>query len=530
LTEAAVRSRQHSVLRKNGYYLILGGITIAAILVAWWSTYWGVKVGYDSLFYLTAAQNFLKGLGLTRLGANGSLLPLTHYPPLYSLYVAVFHVVFPNDVMMAARWGAIFSYGAGGIVFSLLTRRYTRSNFAGLLGALAFLASPVILNVSLAAFSEGLYLVWMMLALAWITKMLEKLDWKSVTVAAVFSALACLTRYVGVSVIGLGGLAIWLLSRQPLKKKLLMTLWYGLVSVFPLGVWYLRNWQLTGSFSNRVFGVHLPPVKELIAAGELVTTWFFPTILPAGLRLACFMLLTGCILALMVTWRRRLLAEKTSPLGDAAFRFVLLNGIYIFIYWALLWVSRAFFDYSTRWETRILSPLYINLLLIGLVTAWNGLRLESSLPRRIGAISLGFLFVSVFAVLSVRFLLDTRSQGSGFASRAWRQSETIQLLRTLPEATELYSNEAAGIYFQLGRPAFGLPERYDSVKDQENPDYLVNLEAMKQALLASNAVLVIIKPYRHSDVYPPLEKLLEGLELYRQTADGEIYTRPSFIP
>lgn len=41
---------------------------------------WGIGVGYDSVFYLSAADNLLNGLGLSRLDGYYNVIPLTHYP------------------------------------------------------------------------------------------------------------------------------------------------------------------------------------------------------------------------------------------------------------------------------------------------------------------------------------------------------------------------------------------------------------------------------------------------------------------
>ena len=61
---------------------------ILAVVIAIAGTRWGLAVDDDSYRYITAARNLAGGLGLGALTADGTIIPLTHHPPLVSLSLA----------------------------------------------------------------------------------------------------------------------------------------------------------------------------------------------------------------------------------------------------------------------------------------------------------------------------------------------------------------------------------------------------------------------------------------------------------
>jgi hypothetical protein len=71
--------------------LVLLGTSVWIFL----SSRWGVGVIHDSIFYLSSAGNLVNHNGRQWSASDGSLHPLTHFPPLYSLLIAsimLFHV------------------------------------------------------------------------------------------------------------------------------------------------------------------------------------------------------------------------------------------------------------------------------------------------------------------------------------------------------------------------------------------------------------------------------------------------------
>jgi len=516
-------------IKNNFFVILLACLGLGGFLVTWISTPWGVRAGYDSLFYLTAAQNVLKGLGLSRLMAEGTVIPLTHFPPLYSLVVAGFSFLVNGDILLSTRWTAVLIFGINIVLFGYLCYRYSQSKLAGILGAVFCLFSPILLNVNISAFSEGLYIALLLPAFFFINESLTYLKWRYLFIAAVFSALCCLTRYVGITVILTGLLAILFLSRLSLKKKIGAASLFSFVSSLPIAFWYFRNWILTGSMTNRVFAVHLPGKVDLYEALNTVTNWIFPETLSFLVRLGGWVVVFVFVGLVAFKWGRPLM-KSGRLLEEPSLRLVLLLILHEGLYLFSLLVSRSFFDSSTQWEQRILSPLYIISALLTLIVLWNGLHLERYNWRKIILVALLLLLFISYLPISIDFLSKSYTEGFGFTGLAWQNSPTMQILKHFPPDSLFYSNNATAIYFVLGKPANGIPERYDSVKAQARSDYKENLTRMRQQLQQSKSALVIFNPYRNVPEYPSLDELTDGLEVYEKTKDGTVYVTPNKNP
>ena len=515
---------------KNSWFVILlACLGLGGILATWISTPWGVRVGYDSLFYLSAAQNVLKGLGLSRLMAEGTVIPLTHFPPLYSLVVAGFSFLVDGDILLSTRWTAVLIFGIIIVLFGYLCYRYSQSKLAGILGAVFCLFSPILLNVNISAFSEGLYIALLLPAIFFINESLTSLKWRYLFIAAFFSAFGCLTRYVGITVILTGLLAILFLNRLSLKKKIGAASLFSIASSLPIAFWYLRNWILSGSMTNRVFAVHLPGKADLYQALNTVTNWIFPETLSFWVRLGGWIVIFVFIGLVAFMWGRSLM-KSGRLLDESSFRIVLLIILYEGVYLFSLLVSRSFFDSSTQWEQRILSPLYIISALLTLIVLWNGMHLEHVTWRKIILVTLLLLLFINYFPTSMDFLSTSYVEGLGLTGLTWQNSPTMQILKRFPLDSLFYSNNATAIYFILGKPANGIPERYDSVKAQARSDYKENLNKMRQKLQQSNSALVIFNPYRNVPEYPPLDELTDGLVVYEKTKDGTVYVTPNKNP
>ncbi len=516
-------------LTNNWFLALLGCLALGGILMTWVSTPWGVRAGYDSLFYLSAAENVLKGLGLGRLTAEGQVIPLTHFPPLYSLVVAGFSFLVNGDILSSARWTAVLIFGSNIILFGYLCYRYTHSELAGILGACFCLFSPILLDVNIAAFSEGLYIAFLLPGLFLINESLADLKVRSLLLAAGFTALCSLTRYVGLTVILTGWLAILFLNGFPLKKKVEAAALYGSASALPIALWTLRNWIIAGSTTNRTFAVHFPGKADLSQALNTFTIWILPESLPLQIRVGIWLVMLVLIGLVVFQWAR-ILMNREGLVREPSFRFVMLLALSEGVYLFSLLVSRSFFDSSTRWEQRILSPLYIVSALLALIVLWNGLQLERYRWRKMALAAFVLLLLCEYLPASIGFLNENRIDGVGFTGSAWRNSQTMQVLKRFLPDSIFYSNNATAIYFGLGIPANGIPERYDSVKAQFRLDFADNLMKMRQKLEQPNTALAIFNPYRDVPENPPLEELTEGLVVFEKTKDGIIYVSPNQIP
>jgi hypothetical protein len=197
------------------------------------------------------------------------------------------------------------------------------------------------------------------------------------------------------------------------------------------------------------------------------------------------------------------------------------------IYSLSLLASRSFFDASTRWNSRILSPLYLAGFLAVIVIVWQAGQVEGSRWRKILASGVIVALSAFYMPQMYQFLVASYREGSGFSGASWKNSETMQMVKQFPLGGVLYSNNPTAIYFVLGRQAISTPEQYDRVKKKYRPEFEQNLIIMRQRLKEPGSALVIFDPYQEVRENPPLEVLTDGLLIFQDTTDGAIYVDAS---
>ncbi len=405
----------------------------------------------DSVHYLSAAENLRKGLGYATsvVPWNGPFpRPVTAWPPLYP---AVLAVVTALAGVTAGPWALNM------LLLAASTWQVARA--APLLGVIAFMVSPAVVSVHSYAWSEPLFLLLAVLSLRSQERLLEKPGSKpllTAVIAAVVTALACLTRYLGVA-LAVSGALVLIASRRRL-----LGLAYGALSVTPLGLWLCRNYSLTGTLTgNRsASGRELP---ELIReAAMTLGGWIVPV---SSLRIVALLTLlaAGVILALRSNFDR-----SDSP-------YIAFGAVYLFMLIAFAWTVA--FDPLT---TRLMVPLVLPMVILA------ARRLDLRKRGLAGAMAL--LLVAGPALVTARDLVfvATVTKGRGYRAARWRETEAVRMavLRQGPFAGDgiIYSDAPDVLYLYSGRPVRYLPE--------EGPEEAADLAELREGSI----VLVGVNP------------------------------------
>jgi 4-amino-4-deoxy-L-arabinose transferase-like glycosyltransferase len=504
-------------------FLAVLGTTI--ILVC---TPWGIGVGYDSVFYLSSAENLLAGRGLHwPLGGN-ELKPLTHYPPLYPFMLAGLGML-GVDLVLGARLMAAVLFGANVGLLGWLVWRHTSSKWAALAVSILALVSPSLLTVHLEAMTEPLFVLLLLLSIALLAEHLRGTRKWPLIASAVFAGLAGITRYIGPSIVAAAGLGLIVLGSGRLLKRIGAAALYTVLGLTPVVGWYFRNASLADSATNRELLYHPIMASKLKAGADTVSAWLLPISISLRVRVAVFggilILFAGCLLwRIIVALRRRAEWGERPPQG---FHLTILLILFCTMYVVILSLSLTFVDASTRLNTRILSPLYVaSLLLFVLVLAspWF-----LSTVRRARLLLLSAIWVAVCALYlldSLGLLATMRSEGGGFTGRTWQSSETVASVRDLDPSGILYSTESLPLYFLTGRPAYWVPEKINPLEAREEEDYDAYMDLMRERLKEPASALVIFNRSFNRTELPPVEEVVDGLSLMKRTSDGAIYVDP----
>ena len=185
--------------------LLLALVGISCLLFV--NSPWGVGVTHDSIFYLSSAENLVKHSGLQWAGSDGSLHPLTHFPPLYPLVIA-FIMGFGASAARAATWFAAILLGLNIFTSGCLVYHFSRSKVLSVLAALTLAASVGFVDLHLVALSEPLFIWLILCSIGLLGVYFVKPSLKLLLASALLAAISVLTRYVGMAVIATGFLAI----------------------------------------------------------------------------------------------------------------------------------------------------------------------------------------------------------------------------------------------------------------------------------------------------------------------------------
>ena len=412
----------------------------ASVLIGAAMIPYGPGMTPDSVHYLSAAENLRSGLGYATsvVPWDGPFpRPLAEWPPLYPAVLAA----------ATALGGATAGpWALNSLLMAASTWHVARA--APLLGVLAFMVSPAVVSVHGYAWSEPLFLLLAILSLGSQERLLEEPGSKTLLIAAAVTALACLTRYLGVALVISGALTLIASRRR------LLALAYAALSAIPLGLWLLRNRSVTGDLagSRTASGRGFP---ELI--GEAAATlggWIVPV---TSLRIVALL----ALLALGVVVGRR--ADRADR-PWIAFAAVYLTMVFI--------LARAVaFDPLT---TRLLVPIVPSMVILA------ARRFDRGRPVLAGALAL--LLVAGPALVTVRDLAYVAkvTQGRGYRAARWRETEAVRMatLRQGPFAREgiIYSDAPDVLSLYSGRPVRYLPEEgADLARLREGSIVLVGL-------------------------------------------------------
>jgi hypothetical protein len=488
---------------------------------------WGIGVGYDSVFYLSAADNFINGFGLSRFDGYQNIVPLTHYPPGYPLLLAIVSSIVRVPTHIAARWISVSLFAINIFLLGWLVYRFTLMDSVGWLAAVAAAVSPLLIDVHLMAMTEPLYIALMTMTLFILHQYIEKKGMAVLVFAGITAALSCVTRYVGLTLVVTGCILVLFWGGSSFWQRVKNTFLFGVIGLTPLLIWYWRNFKVAGTMSNRTMIFHPPGLQKIMSGISTISHWIIPGVVPGRWRIVGLILVSLIAVIIGATWLLGVWKGKQSSDKDRSTpRFIGIFGLYLLVYLSMLVFSLTFFDQSTRLNDRILSPTYILLILMGFIIFSQ--RLMSG-PRQIT--KWGFVFVLVFwiglnAIQARQVYADMHQEGRGFASRTFWTSETIAAVKSLPKESLIFSNEASLIYHWTKRSVNWIPEKWDSVRAEPVEDFLEKLSNMKESILQQGGYLVLFDTIEDRWVYPSIDEMTSDLILFGDYDDGVIYTSP----
>lgn len=411
---------------------------------------YGVGLGFDSANYAAAASQFSKGNP-----------PLTHrvgwfveQPPFYSLMLAVagFGHIDPVQVagpLNAALLGATILVGG-----AFLRRRLAAQPVWAWCGCVALAIGPLA-DAAATMYATQAFVLFTVSALACVA--VRDPPWRRLALAAVFAALACLTRYVGVTLVVAVAGVLLVSSALPWQGRLQRAAAFAAVAFAPLGLWLLRNQFVTGTLTMR--GVHepVPWLDALSYYADQVAIWVFlelPVAQWQG-RLALVALSAAAILT-MAVYRKRL---------QAVWHSCWVFGGFVLVYLAVLTLALALAQVSAA-QRRYGFPLYAPLLLFvwlvvgGLLGGDVGRRRggKSWTPRDWACAAMAVIALPPWlgyqgVVMQKAAIEAWNAHGYSYDGPRWRDSDALRALRHAPLAGTVHTQYTVPVFLHAQQRA-----------------------------------------------------------------------------
>lgn len=322
----------------------------------------GALLDWDSVNYISVADSLLAGEGFRQF--NG--LVYRDWPPLYPLLLAAPGVV-GIDPYQGAGWLSALAFALTIFLAGQWLRRRLTSRWLLVWGGLAVALAYPLARQAAFALTETIFILFALLALLAAERFLEGERRAALFWAALFTGLACLTRYLGIAVVVAIILLLALQGGATMRQRAQHIALYVLLALATLGWWLLRNYLILGTLTGR-------PAYDVVTFGEsagqtlgVLVEWAAGTggsWALNGLAAAALLLLAaGVIYGLGVAGRK--------GAGRADWRPLYVLGLFALVYLVLfnLVAYRATFagGDGAGGGSRYILPALLPLLLAGLV-------------------------------------------------------------------------------------------------------------------------------------------------------------------
>jgi len=531
----------------------LAMLVLGAMAILYICTPTGVGLANDSVAYIAGARSILQGTGYSDIWLDSSLEAITHYPPLLSLTLAVIGAL-GIDPLRGARILNILLYGTNIGLMGLLGWRMTKSHMAGILLALLFLLNASLLRIHIFAMSEPLFLFFSLLSFLFFDFSLEARNSELVTrysllLTGFLTGLAFLTRYSGLALIATFLVALILLRTNWRSRFSSLALFLG-GAVPPLAAWFIRNKLVAGNVTNRTFQYH-PITAENIQPGIYnfsqflmpIETWRRGLVKAGAVEWIILGLALILLVWVIITAWKLLFQSPNHPITQSSNLPVSLStclpftiALYIFAYLGAVLFSMSFFDASTKFQPRILAPIYVSLMVLfvavvakPLTTKFTKISKENLSLFLHGLAALSVVFVLGLSTFDFRqTVLTLQEAGQGYASWKWRDSMVMAELKKLPSGMAIYTNSPPAIYLVTGRASRVLPTPRDPVDNRPRGDYEQNVAQMRADLLAGRAVLALFDTTSIEDALGAenVAQFTAGLTLLEKAQGDTLYGIP----
>ena len=433
---------------------VLGVLGVAIVLLR--QANYGVGLTWDSAYYLSAAGSLAAGDGLVLW--NG--VPYAAAAPLFPHLLAAAELL-GGDAAAGARYLNAAAFGVTVFTVAAWLQRHVRSLLLATWAGCACALLPALVSAAAFAWTDMVFISCTVVSLALLDRFLGRPATPTLLLAAAAAAAACLTRYVGATLLGAGALMLLLRTGAGTRTRIRDAALWSAASLAPVGVWMARNLLVIGSPFGTTFADGFSALISLHrATGEFAAWLFGPTGFhllngafrsAAGIDLAApateaAIAVKAVLLAVPALGAACALARRRA--GFLRRRRVVLTVTLLFAAAYTLFMAVFLPLADIVLPVRYLLPLFPPLLVAATVTLDELAAAKKT--RAAGPVVLAIVASLWLAQHAGAVYRDTRvwlNDGAGYTSRGWIESDVLRYLRANRLDGEVWTSEPPPLYF-----------------------------------------------------------------------------------
>lgn len=420
------------------------------VIIIAFTSHGGIGISPDSVVYATAAEHLKTGWRFTDFTQS----PVINFPFFYPFFLTVVMWITPLKPLIFGAYLNAFLFAsliyiAGNIMeqFEYKSKIYK----AAILSCIVL--SPGLLEDYSMLWSETLFIVFLLFFMMAMHRYFKMQSRRALIAAAIITSLACVTRYVGVTIIATGGLLILFNTKIHFGKRIIDLLLFSLISPLLFIINIVRNNFISGTFTGHREESITPFVQNVHDTGSAFSGWL--PFLHEHHKPATWIALI-ILAGLLFIFTRQLQKGRLSAYITISAAFSL---IYIFFM-----ILAATFSRFEELNSRFMSPVYIPLLWCG--SYWLLALAKQNRPVKIWWMMTGILLFICFQYNQLcndyETWDDVKDNGiPGYTEDDWKYAPTVQFIEkdSLPfkKNYTIYSDAPDAVYFFTGKTAQYLP-------------------------------------------------------------------------
>ena len=450
---------------------------------------------------------------------------MVSWPPLFPLLLAAFGWI-GIEPLEAGRWINATAFGLTILAAGGWLRSHLQSQWLTLGATAVCVASLPLSHWASFLLTDALFALLTLLALIWLASFLNRKTAAPLWWAAVCTALAAITRYPGVVLIGTGVLLLLVRRAPPLVARLKHAIVFGAVASIPLAGVLTRNWAVSGTLTGPRSESWQSLSDSLSRVADGFREWAIPPNTPDGLGYLLSIAAGLVVLATGVVVVRHGREKGTERTASLSFGLgpALPFGVFAVAYLVFI-VTIVPLVLHREFPLRYLVPVYVPVLLVAVflldrflsikATGWRGaVRYGLASLVVLGALAhIGFSAQKNLRRTAHVYKAGDRDRDWSHNAARWQHSETLNYIRDNHIEGRIYSNRAAIAWFW---------DRTAAVRKVRTYRYI-----MWPEIEAGAHIVWLDTPYsREHPGYDDLDvRLLPGIEIVAERADGVVLRR-----